>query len=93
MKVQVSYNGQRTMMKAQMYPMTPFLESEHLTFSITLLLLLPLLLLPLSKRSIKSSCRACIIGFLYNIVYYHIAANGWIITGDAIIQLYMIHEA
>jgi len=27
-----------------------------------------------------------------NIVYYHIAANGWIITDDAIIQLYMIHE-
>jgi len=27
-----------------------------------------------------------------NIVYYHIAANGWIITGDAIIQLYIIHE-
>jgi len=26
-----------------------------------------------------------------NIVYYRIAANGWIITGDAIIQLYMIH--
>jgi len=27
-----------------------------------------------------------------DIVYYHIAANGWIITGAAIIQLYMIHE-
>ena len=27
-----------------------------------------------------------------NVVYYHIAANGWIITGDAIIQLYIILE-
>jgi len=26
------------------------------------------------------------------IVYYHIAARGWIITGNAIIQLYTIHE-
>jgi len=29
---------------------------------------------------------------LLNIVYYHIAARGWIITGNAIIQLYTIHE-
>ena len=27
-----------------------------------------------------------------NIVHYHIAAIGWIITGDAIVQLHTIHE-
>jgi len=33
-----------------------------------------------------------ICNYRWNIVYYHIAARGWIITGNAIIQLYTIHE-
>ena len=27
-----------------------------------------------------------------SVVYHHIAASGWIITGNTIIQLYTIHE-